>query len=129
MCFALASCAPPADPPTAIPSAETFRGQPFNIGVGDNVEKVNGAAVNDAFFHEAKIQPLLGRLFLDPEYKTADARVVVLGASLWQRRFGSDPAVLGETLMVDRQACTVVGILPKTFHFPADSEIWIPRNK
>jgi len=90
---------------------------------------VNGASVTSAFFREAKVLPMVGRLFLDKEYQSADARVVVIAASFWQRRFGGDPALIGRTLTVNQQQRTVVGILPKTFQFPGDAEIWIPQNR
>jgi len=41
---------------------------------------VNGASVTSAFFREAKVLPMIGRLFLDKEYQIADARVVVIAA-------------------------------------------------
>jgi hypothetical protein len=90
---------------------------------------VNGASVASAFFREAKVLPMVGRLFLDKEYQIADAGVVVIAASFWQRRFGGDPAVIGRTLSVNGQQCTLVGILPMTFQFPTNAELWIPQNR
>jgi hypothetical protein len=128
LCFALAGCYHPAEPAASTPSADTFRAEVFEIRIGEATEKVNGASVTSAFFREAKALPMVGRLFLDKEYQVADARVVVIAASLWQRRFGRDPALIGRTLSVNQQQRTVVGVLPKTFQFPTDAELWIPHN-
>ena len=119
----------PAGSAASTPSTDSFRGEVFQVRIGEATEKVNGASVTSAFFQEAKVLPLVGRLFLDNEYQIADARVVVIGASLWQRLFGGDPALIGRTLNVNQQQRTVVGILPKTFQFPTDAELWTPQSR
>ena len=129
LCFALAGCYHPAESAIPNPSADSFRAEVFEVRIGEATEKVNGASVTSAFFQEAKAQPLVGRLFLNKEYQGADARVVVIAASLWQRRFGGDPALIGRTLSVNQQQRTVVGILPQTFQFPIDAELWLPHNR
>ena len=129
LCFALAGCDHPAVSSVSTPSSDSFRAEAFEVRIGEATEKVNGASVTSAFFREAKVLPMVGRLFLDKEHQSADARVVVIAASFWQRRFGGDPALIGRTLTVNQQQCTVVGILPKTFQFPSDAEIWIPQNR
>jgi hypothetical protein len=111
------------------PSANSFRAEVFEVRIAKATEKVNGASVTSAFFPEAKVQPMVGRLFLDKEYQVADARVVVIAASFWQRRFGGDPALIGRTLSINHQPYTLVGILPTTFKFPANAELWIPQNR
>jgi hypothetical protein len=129
LCFALASCGHPAESAAYAPSADSFRAAVFKVTVGEATERVNGASVTGAFFRGAKVLPLVGRLFLDNEYQTADARVVVIAASFWQRRFGGDPALIGRTLSINQQQRTVVGILPRTFQFPNNAELWIPQNR
>lgn len=104
-------------------------GRGLEIRIGEAREKVNGASVTSTFFREAMALPMVGRLFLDKEYQVADARVVVIAASLRQRRFGRDPALIGRTLSVNQQQRTVVGVLPKTFQFPTDAELWIPHSQ
>ena len=72
---------------------------------------------------------MLGRVFRDEEYQVAGAPAVVIAASLWQRQFGGDPALIGKTLSVNQRQCTIVGILPKTFQFPTGAELWMPQNR
>jgi putative ABC transport system permease protein len=129
LCLTLAACNGPAKPAASIPSADSFRAEPFEVRVGEAIERVNGALVTNAFFREAKVQPLLGRVFLDEEYQVAAVPVVVIAASLWQRQFGGDRAIIGKTLSVNQQRCTIVGILPKTFQFPTGAELWMPQNR
>ena len=129
LCFALTGCDRPTESAASTPSADSFRAEVFEVRIEEATEKVNGASVTSAFFREAKVLPMVGRLFLDNEYQIADARVIVIAASFWQRRFDGDPALVGRTLIVNHQQCTVVGILPKTFQFPTDAELWMPQNR
>jgi hypothetical protein len=129
LCCALAGCDHSAKSAASTPSADSSRAEVFEVRIGEATEKVNGASVTSAFFREAKVLPMVGRLFLEKEYQIADARVIVIAASFWQRRFGGDPALVGRTLTVNHQQCTVVGILPKTFQFPTDAELWMPQNR
>ena len=62
--------------------------------------------------------PLLGRSFLPEEDKEGGTRVVILGHSLWQSRFGSDKAIIGRSLTLDNQNYTVVGVMSSKFQFP-----------
>ena len=129
LCLTLAACHGPTEPAASTPSADSFRAEPFDVRVGEAIEKVNGASVTNAFFREAKVLPMLGRVFLDEEYQVAGTPVVMIGASLWQRQFGGDPALIGKTLSVNQRQCTIVGILPKTFQFPTGAELWMPQNR
>jgi hypothetical protein len=129
LCLTLAACNGPAEPAASTPSADSFRAEHFEVRVGETIEKVNGASVTKAFFQEAKARPWLGRVFLDEEYQVAGWPVVVIAAALWDRQFGADPRLIGKTLSVNQRQCTVVGIMPKSFQFPAGAELWVPQNR
>lgn len=62
--------------------------------------------------------PLLGRAFLPEEDKDGGNRVVILGHALWQSRFGSDPTIVGNSLTLNSQSYTVVGVMSSDFQFP-----------
>ena len=128
LCLTLAACQGPTEL-ASTPSTDSFRAGSFDVRVGEAIEKVNGVSVTSTFFREAKVLPMVGRLFLDEEYQTEGAHVVVIAASLWQRRFGGDPSVIGKTLSVNEQQRTIVGIMPKAFQFPIGAELWIPQNR
>jgi putative ABC transport system permease protein len=93
-----------------------WRGQSVNLTGGAEPERVIGAFVSDRFFPLLGAQPALGRTFTAEETDPATARpVAVLGHGLWQRRFGSDPAILGRSLVLNGQSHTVVGVLGPEF--------------
>ena len=89
-------------------------------------ERLTGAQVSHDFFSVLGIEPILGRAFLAPEDRPNVERVVVLGAGLWQRRFGADPGVIGKKLTLDGNLYTVVGVMPAGFNFPDQAELWKP---
>jgi len=62
--------------------------------------------------------PLLGRAFLPEEDKEGANRVVILGHGLWQSRFGSDTRIIGQSLTLNNQSYTVVGVMSPGFQFP-----------
>ena len=75
-------------------------------------ESVTAGRVTANFFSMLGASLAAGRTFTDEEVK-ADAPVVVLGHGLWARRFGSDPAIIGQAIQIDRQPYTVIGDGPR----------------
>jgi predicted permease len=93
-------------------------------GVGDNLlsgtgepERLSGVPVSDNFFETLGVKPLLGRVFNAEECTWQGPKAVMLGYGLWQRRFNSDPAIVGSALTLNDQPHTVVGVLPASFDF------------
>ena len=73
------------------------------------------------------VEPLHGRTFLPEEEIEGDHRVVVLGHGFWRRELGGDPAVVGQTLLLEGEEWTVVGVMPEGFGFPEPGiELWVP---
>src|SRR6185503_5056972 len=62
--------------------------------------------------------PLLGRTFLPEEDNEGSGRAVILSHAVWRERFGSDPGIIGQSLALNNQAYTVVGVMPASFQFP-----------
>jgi len=74
-------------------------------------------AVSGSYFPVLGLTPALGRLFTPEDDKTVGNHfVVVLSHRYWQRRFEENPAILNETLVVNGQAMTVVGVAPRGFN-------------
>ncbi|MGA2569980.1 MAG: ABC transporter permease [Terracidiphilus sp.] len=77
-------------------------------------------------------RPLLGRTFTDAEGQSGGPQVVLLSEGLWHESFHSDPNIVGQTVKVGGQSCTVVGVMPASFHFPDDmgadvgKGLWLP---
>jgi putative ABC transport system permease protein len=95
---------------------------------GQAPEEVLGRGVTPNFFDVLGVQPALGRPFTKEE-DAAQANVVVLSYTLWQRRFGGDPAVIGRAVQMDDVATTIVGVMPRGFFFPdRQTEYWKPAS-
>ena len=91
-------------------------------GVGDNLlsgqgqpERLSGVPVSENFFQVLGVQPQFGRLFTAEECKWHGPKAVLLGHGLWDRRFGSDPGIVGRTLTINDEPVTVAGVLPASF--------------
>jgi len=78
-------------------------------------ERIPGAQVGDGFFTVMHGQPLLGRVFTAEEQVEGKDLVVVLGYALWQRRFGGDTKIVGQTIKLSARTYTVVGVMPADF--------------
>jgi putative ABC transport system permease protein len=90
---------------------------------------VNTAVVTPELFSVLGVKPLAGRIFLPEEGKPGAPAVVVLSEKLWRGTFGADANIIGSAITLDKRPCTVVGIMPAGFRFPAISEeeqVWIP---
>ena len=88
-------------------------------GVGDNLlsgkgepERLSGVPVSDNFFDVLGVTPLLGRVFNAQECAWNGPKAVMLSHGLWQRRFNSDPGIVGTSLTLNDEPHTVVGVLP-----------------
>src|SRR5262245_34611164 len=88
----------------------------FKLGGAEEVEKVWGETVSGNYFDVLGVRPLKGRAFLPDEDLTPGARpVIVISYSLWQRRFNSDPDLVGKTITVNKLAFTIIGIAPPEY--------------
>jgi predicted permease len=86
-----------------------------NLAGGDTPERVDAVQTTSNLFTLLGARPLLGRFFLPEEDAPDRPQTVVLSHSIWQRRFGSDPNVLGRAITLSGDSYTVVGVLPRDF--------------
>jgi len=81
------------------------------------------------FFDVLGIQPAIGRSFSADELEPGNGQVVILSHHLWEDRFGSDPSIIGKSVILNGKACTVIGIMPATFRFPSgEIDLWQPLH-
>jgi putative ABC transport system permease protein len=100
----------------------------FNLtgATGELPEVIHGGAGTWNFFPLIGIQPALGRTFTQAEDRWG-ADTVVLTWSLFERRFGGDPSIVGRQIHLDAKPYTVIGVLPRSFSFPeARVQLWVP---
>src|SRR5437867_2556493 len=101
----------------------------FNLtGVGEP-ERLDGRRVSANLFDLLGVPALLGRTFV-PDDDRPGTHVVLLSYSLWQRRFGSDPSVIGRALTLNGESYTVIGIMPRFVQLPGfanrNDQLWVP---
>ena len=106
-----------------------FAERSFNLtGVGEP-ERLDGRRVSANLFDVLGVKPIIGRTFVSQEDQPG-TKVVLLNESLWKRRFGGDPGVIGRAVNLNGQPYTIVGVLPHTVHLPTSGnwrdQVWVP---
>ncbi|HEV3197339.1 MAG TPA: ABC transporter permease [Bryobacteraceae bacterium] len=104
--------------------------QYFNLTGSDEPERIEGLKVTAGFFPILGVNAAVGRTFLPEDERPGSDRVAILSHSLWQRRFGGDPGVVGRTVLVEGQPYVVVGVLPGHFRLfrvlNRDLDLYVP---
>ncbi|HET7286993.1 MAG TPA: ABC transporter permease, partial [Pyrinomonadaceae bacterium] len=97
-----------------------------NLALADQAERIDLAQTNANFFDVFGITPQYGRFFLPQDEQAGHEPVVIVSNTLWQRRFGSDPSLVGKPITLDGRNFTVIGITPPGFQYPDKTELWVP---
>jgi putative ABC transport system permease protein len=112
--------------------AQSFEGmaigwpRTFTLTGGDKAVRVPGYAVNWNFFPLFRIQPQLGRMFTEADDRYGAARTVIVSHDFWQRRFGGELNVIGQSLQMTDETYTVIGILPPGFEYFEKADVFTP---
>ena len=106
----------------AFESVAAYTGTGANLTGGQEPERVAAAAVTTNLFHTLGVAPLAGRAFGPGDSAAAVRDQVIISHGLWQTRFGSDPNVLGKSLVVNDRPRTIIGVAP-----PSMSARWRKR--
>ncbi len=108
--------------------AAAFRSWPYSLARDGDAQpdQVTGARVVPEFFDVIGIRPLAGRPFTKQDALPGGARVAVISHDLWQRRFGSDSAIIGKPVLLSGEAHTITAIMPPGFTFPRGAELPAP---
>jgi putative ABC transport system permease protein len=90
-------------------------------------ERVSATRVTANYFSILGVSPALGRTFAVGEDQSGSDRVVILSHTLWERRYGSDPKLVGATIRVNGESHTVIGVMPSGFLLHSFlTQIWTP---
>jgi putative ABC transport system permease protein len=92
------------------------------LAQADDAQSIEGVAITPEIFEVLGVPPLLGRGFTQEEAKDQGTRVVVLTYPLWQRAFGGDPKILGQSITISARSYTVIGVMPPKWKFPIEDE-------
>ena len=118
----------------------SFTDTNFNLTGGDQPERVAGLRVSANLFSLLGVTPSRGRWFAAGEDKPGSGHVLMLSYGLWQRSFGGNPNLVNQTVQLNGQSYTVVGVMPSTFKFPpafsatvgaseetvGNADLWVP---
>ena len=108
-------------------SLAVARGQSVNLTGREAPERLSGSFISASLFPLLGAEPLLGRLFAYDESEVAtSAPVAVISEGLWRRRFGGDPAIVGNAMVLNGQPFTVIGVVPSTFAFFGGTDVYLP---
>ena len=110
---------------------EAFDDNNFLINTASGAQQARGATVSDGFFRALGVSPALGRDFRAGEDLPSAPRTVLLSYSAWQTRFGGRGDVLGQTVTLNGFPNTIIGVLPKGFHFALveRAEFWVTLHR
>src|SRR5438132_5949970 len=106
--------------------AGVYAGYTATLQGADRAERVSVGYATGTFFTALGVQPVYGRSFTDDEDARGRDDVALLTWAAWQKRFGSDPSIVGKTVTLEGRPRTVIGILPAAFHWEQPHEFYLP---
>lgn len=128
-----------ADSPVSVPNFQDWQRQQssfeevsalelatFNLTGSGEPQRVAAARITANLVPMLGISPALGRAFLTEEEKAGHNRVALLSDGLWQRQFGGDRSIVNQTIELNNESYTVVGVMPAGFQFIGSRELWVP---
>src|SRR3989441_5983500 len=118
----------------------SFTDTNFNLTGGEQPERIAGLRVSASLFSMLGVNPMRGRWFAPQEDKPGAGRVLILGYGLWQRSFAGNANLVNQTVQLNGQSYTVIGIMPPSFKFPpsfsatvgaleetvSNADLWVP---
>jgi putative ABC transport system permease protein len=98
----------------------------FNLSFGDSAEYVKAMPVSKEFFTVFGVRPEYGDPFGDDHDRAGGADAVVLGYGLWTRMFGSDPSIVGRSVLLGDRSYMVLGVMPRSFQSMPPADLYVP---
>jgi putative ABC transport system permease protein len=112
-----------------------YQNDGFNLTGAGAPLRVNASRATTSLFSLLGVRPTLGRTFTDEESQPGGDNVVVISYGLWQRQYGGDFRVIGQSIKLDERPYSIIGVMPESFRFPSDStpanervELWVPLS-
>lgn len=99
-----------------------------NIARGDGVKRYDGALIDSRMLDLLGERPMMGRGFSTDDDRAGAPMTVLIGERAWRNDFNADPDVVGQALRVNGEPATVIGVMPDSFRYPYNQEMWIPRR-
>ena len=111
-------------------SIDVYGGAGYLLHTSSGAEPVQAMRISGGFFKTLGVHPMLGRDFNPGEDRLGGANVVLLSYGAWRHRFGARRDLVGQTVDLDNNAYTILGVLPRAFSFApgGNAEFWVPIN-
>ncbi|MGH9485123.1 MAG: ABC transporter permease, partial [Terriglobales bacterium] len=100
----------------------------FNLGGSGEPQHLRGAQVEANFFQLLGVRAALGRTFLRGEDTRGKTDVALLSYNFWRSQFGTNADVVGKNVVLNGRKYAVVGVLPASFRWQPQTQIWVPLN-
>lgn len=114
---------------TSFETFSAYRGFSATLIRAGSPSRIDGTVVAADLLQTLGVQPRLGRGFTDADDREGAPATVLLSHGLWEREFGASPSIVGTTIRLDDEIHTVVGVMPRDFHFPRRStQLWVPMR-
>ena len=99
-----------------------------NLAGRDSPERYEGGFVSANTFDVLGVRPVLGTGFRPTDELPGAPLTLLIGYSVWENRYARDSSVVGSSVIVNGEAATILGVMPKDFRFPEDQDIWVVRR-
>jgi predicted permease len=103
-----------------------LNGSTINVTYKNNPQRYTGGYVTEDFFRIVGVSPIVGRDFTADDNKPGAEKTTILGHEIWQRDFGGDPNIVGQSVRINGKAATIIGVMPQGFKFPQAEQLWVP---
>ncbi len=110
----------------AVDETAAYAGRTSTLTGGGEPVRVSTQLVTANLFTLLGAAPQRGRAFDGHDDRPSAPGVALISDGLWRRQFSADPDVIGRSIRLDGQVFTVVGVMPPTFRFPSQSDVWVP---
>ena len=118
---------------SAFSSLGGFIGTSYELSGGALPEEINAARFTASVFPTLGVNPILGRVFTRGE-EDSHQPLAVISYALWLNRYHRDPRILGSSVVLDRKAYSIIGVMPRSFEFPLvdghlnQTQLWVPMS-
>jgi putative ABC transport system permease protein len=114
---------------TTIEAMSAYAPRTYNVApASGEPERMRGAVTSTEFFDVLGVSPILGRQFTRNDAEPGQGQNVVLSYGLWQRYFKASPDVINQSVRLNGEPHTVVGVMPATLNFPQNAQFWVPAS-
>src|SRR5579864_3381950 len=111
---------------SAFDQLTAYRSYTMTLTASGDPARISVMKVADGFFDFFGAVPQMGRVFIAGDQTEGQGRAAVLSDAFWRTHFGGDPGVIGQTIILNKEAFVVVGVAERGFAYPQRASIWLP---